>query len=80
LVLARFYTRQDTRRADSLARQFAHLAAAETDVDQLTRYRTEVAEMAPKIVKQCSPDTAAKLRDVATDRFLVALKPRKKLP
>ena len=65
---------------DSLARQFVQLAAAETDVDQLARYRAEVAEMAPKIVKQCSSATAARLRDVATDRFLVALKPRKKLP
>jgi hypothetical protein len=71
LVLARYYTRRDPQRANSLARQFAHLAAAETDVDQLARYRAEVAEMAPKIIKQCSRDTAARLHGVATDCFLV---------
>jgi hypothetical protein len=80
LALARYYARQDRQAVDSLARQFVQLAAAETDVDQLARYRAEVAEMAPKIVKKCSSATAARLRDVATDRFLVALKPRKKLP
>ena len=80
LVLARFYTRQDPQRADSLAQLFAQLAAAETDVDQLARYRAEVAEMVPKIVKRCSRGTAAMLRDVATDRFRVALKPKGQLP
>jgi hypothetical protein len=80
LVLARFYTRQDPQRADSLARQFAQLAAAETDVDQLARYRAEVAEMVPKIVKRRSRESAAMLHDVATDCFRVALRPKGQLP
>jgi hypothetical protein len=80
LVLARFYTRQDRQRADSLARQFAQLAAAETDVDQLARYRAEIADMVPKIVKRCSRESAAMLHDVATDRFRLALTPKGRLP
>jgi len=80
LALARFYTHHDRQRADSLARQFAHLAAAETDVDRLARYRAEVADMAPTVVRECSPETAARLREVTTDRFLVDLTPKEQLP
>jgi hypothetical protein len=74
LVLARFYAHQNPQRADKLAQQFVQLAATETDADQLARYRAEVEELAPTIVKRSSPGTAARLCEVATDRFHLALK------
>jgi glycosyl transferase family 61 len=72
LALARYFAMFDRARADGLARQFAALAAAETDTDQLASYRAEVAEMAPILARRSSPETAANLVKVATDRFLVA--------
>ena len=80
LALARYYAQPGPPRADSLARQFADLAAAETDADRLARYRAEVADMAPILVRRCSPETAARLADVAADRFLVALRSKEQLP
>jgi hypothetical protein len=80
LALARYYARQDRHRAESLARQFAHLAVAETDMDRLARHRAEVADMASILVRRCSPETAARLRDVAAERFLVALMSKEQLP
>jgi hypothetical protein len=79
LVLARFYAHQNPQRAENLAREFAQLAVAETNPDQLERYRAEVAEMAPILVKRSSPGTAARLREVATDCFHLTLKPKKRL-
>jgi hypothetical protein len=78
LVLAHFYTRQDRQRGDNLARQFAQLAATETDRERLARYRTEVADIVPILARRSSPGTAAKLHEVATDRFL-AFRPKEQL-
>ena len=80
LALAQFYTRQDRQRADSLALQFAELAVAETDVNQLARYRLEVADMASTLARRSSPGTVAKLHDVVTDRFPVALAAKERVP
>ena len=79
-MLAHFYVRQDRQRAENLARQFADLAAAETDTERLAKYRAEVADIAPMLVRRGSPETAARLHEVATDRFLVALRPKERLP
>jgi len=72
LELAQYFATFDRTRADGLAKQFAALAAAETDTDQLASYRAEVAEMAPVLARRSSPETAANLVKVATNRFLVA--------
>jgi hypothetical protein len=80
LALARYYAKRDVARADRLAKQFAELAARETDRNRLASYRTEVAEMAPFVARRCSPETATRLDDVATDRFQVApSKPKKRV-
>jgi len=78
--LAQFYTRQDRQRADSLALQFAELAVAETDVNQLARYRLEVADMASTLARRSSSGTVAKLHEVVTDRFPVALAAKERVP
>jgi hypothetical protein len=71
LALARYYTKRDPPRVDGLARQFAALATAEPDLERLKRYQGEIAEMAPIVARRCSPQTAADLRAVLADRFLV---------
>jgi hypothetical protein len=80
LVLAWYYVRRDAPHTTSLARQFADLAAAETDVEQLARYQAEVAAMVPTLAKRCNRETATRLADVATDRFHVTLRPKERLP
>jgi Glycosyltransferase 61 len=83
LALAWYYAAHDPAhdpgQVDGLTRQFATLVTAEPDLDRLARYRSEVEELAPTIVKRSSPGTAARLREVATDRFHLALKSKKRL-
>jgi capsular polysaccharide biosynthesis protein len=80
LVLAWHYVRRNAPHADSVARQFADLAATETDTNRLARYRSEVAEMASTLATRCSRNTATRLADVAIDRFQVALRSKERLP
>jgi hypothetical protein len=80
LVLAWYYAKRDAPHADGLARQFADLAAAETDVEQLARYHAEVPAMVPILAKRCNRETGTRLADVATDRFHVAVRSGKRLP
>jgi hypothetical protein len=79
LALAWYYARRGAPHANSLARQFADLAATETDKDQLARYRAEVAEMAPTLARRCGPETAARLAKVAADCFDVDLERKERL-
>ena len=69
LALARAVLRDDRERAEAHAGRFAELAAAETDAARLARYRTEVLETAPLLLRRCGPGTAARLRAVLADRF-----------
>jgi capsular polysaccharide biosynthesis protein len=73
LALAWYYVRREESQADSLARQFADLAATETENDRLAHYRAEVAEMASTLTRRCSPETATRLADVASGRFHITL-------
>jgi hypothetical protein len=80
LVLAWHYVRRDAPHADSVARQFADLAAIETDKDRLARYRSEAAEMAALLARRSGPETAARLVKVAADCFGVNLRSKERLP
>jgi hypothetical protein len=80
LALSQYYAQRDITRADNLARQFADLAATETDSNRLASYRSEVAEMAPMLVSRCSPETAGWLAEVAAHRFFVPLQAEEQLP
>ena len=72
LVLAWYYAaRQDAARADGMANQFAELAAAEFDENRLAHYRAEVNIMARRLATVCGPETAGRLAEVVSDRFLV---------
>ena len=73
LVLAWYYAvaREDAARADGMANQFAALAAAEFDENRLAHYRAEVNIMARRLTEVCGPETAGRLAEVVSDRFLV---------
>src|SRR5215211_6915763 len=70
LMLARYYARsRDATRANAMAKQFATLVDAETDVSRLAYYRGDVHGMATKIARACEPETAHRLAAILTDRF-----------
>ena len=71
LILARYYAGRDAARADDLAKRFTELAAAESDMNRLARYRGDVEGVAATIAKTCAPETAARLAEVVSDRFLI---------
>jgi Glycosyltransferase 61 len=76
LSLAQYYAARDVAQADGLAKQFATLAAVERNPDRLQRYRAEVEDVAPAIVRRCNAETARFVSNVVADRFLVDLKRR----
>ena len=69
LALARYYTHQDRQRAESLARQFADLAAAETDADRLARHRWRSRTWPPSLSGGAAlkpPQSSVMLRQTAS--------------
>jgi hypothetical protein len=70
LALAGYYARRHVTRVDSMAKQFAELAAAEVDLDRLAHYRADVDGEVSTVVKRCDPATAVQVAAVVSDRFL----------
>lgn len=69
LALARYFIRHDTPRVDGLASQFAALASGEQDPERVRRFEREVRDMAPQLLRRCSPQTASIVQSVLHDRF-----------
>jgi capsular polysaccharide biosynthesis protein len=70
-VLAHYRTMRDSTQVDGLVRQFIDLVCAEHDVSRLARYHDDIESMAPRVVRKCGPDVAARLTSALSERFLV---------
>jgi hypothetical protein len=70
-VLARYYawSVRDPERAEDLARRFVELVAAESDMNRLAHYRSEVVGMVIRVAAVCRNDVAAQLAKVVGERF-----------
>jgi capsular polysaccharide biosynthesis protein len=70
-VLARYYawSVRDPERAEDLAHRFVELVAAESDMNRLAHYRSEVVGMVIRVAAVCRNDVATRLAEVVGERF-----------
>jgi hypothetical protein len=67
---------RDPSRIDHLVRQFVSLVANETSIDRLAHYHKDVTLLGGRMIRRCTPATAARLIEVLHDRFVVGSAPK----
>jgi hypothetical protein len=67
-MLAQCYSYRDASRVDEAARQFADLVSAESNSTELAKYYEDIESGAGRVLRYCSPETAAHLLAVLADR------------